>query len=136
MREKSFGLGIGLGVRERKEDGSGSRGFHDNLERWRKSLCTVFVDNVSYRISWRELKVCFDEFGIMVDVFIPNRTWNRHNNYGFVRFLHEHGMRKAIQYGEGIHLNGLRLKVKEAYRDRQRKRFLNGREHLPESGNL
>ncbi|KAK6255816.1 RNA recognition motif domain - like 10 [Theobroma cacao] len=122
MREKSFGLGIGLGVRERKEDGSGLRGFHDNLERWRKSLCTVFVDNVSYRISWRELKVCFDEFGIMVDVFIPNRTWNRHSNYGFVRFLHEHEMRKAIQYGEGIHLNGLKLKVKEAYRDRQRKK--------------
>ncbi|EOY32840.1 Uncharacterized protein TCM_040863 [Theobroma cacao] len=76
-------------------DGRGYRDHPGSLERRRRSLFTVFVDNISHRLSWREVKASFDEFEML----------------------------KAIRYRSGISLDGKRLKVKQA--DYPRGRLVN-----------
>ncbi|KAK6284683.1 hypothetical protein POUND7_003635 [Theobroma cacao] len=70
-------------------------------------------------VTWRELKACFDEFGVVVDAFIPQGKRNKATNFAFIRFQYESEIKKALKYGSKISIDGKRLMVKEADRERE-----------------
>ncbi|XVF78709.1 hypothetical protein PTKIN_Ptkin14bG0157400 [Pterospermum kingtungense] len=83
---------------------------------WRANLFTVFIGQLSIRVSKQELWEVFNRFGRVVDVFIPSgkkRVWSS-VSYAFVRYKTEREIRKAVQLGDGRLLDGRSIIVKKA----------------------
>ncbi|KAE8683964.1 hypothetical protein F3Y22_tig00111164pilonHSYRG00022 [Hibiscus syriacus] len=75
---------------------------------------TIFVDNLSKRISRGKLREIFHYYGQVVRIFIPKFTLKpRYTNstFAFVQFASEEGRRRAIQSVDGTWIDGKRVTV-------------------------
>ncbi|XVF28892.1 hypothetical protein REPUB_Repub15cG0072000 [Reevesia pubescens] len=61
----------------------------------------VFVENVPERVHWRWLKKVFQNFGRVVDVFIPRKHSGSGKKFAFVRFEREIDANRARRNLEG-----------------------------------
>ncbi|WRX32402.1 RNA recognition motif domain - like 10 [Theobroma cacao] len=85
-----------------------------HFDRLRKTIFTAFVDNVSLRVSWKDLKAFFNQFGVVVDIYLPRVSRNRITRYAFVRYRYRVELNRAIDMGQNRRLDGRTLSIKEA----------------------
>ncbi|WRX22825.1 RNA recognition motif domain - like 10, partial [Theobroma cacao] len=84
---------------------------------WRSKLFTIYVHNICNEALWEGIKRYFNEFGVVVDVFIGrNKRQNvsRNTKFAFVRFQYEEEMRVAIRKRNGRNMLGNIVYVQEA----------------------
>lgn len=103
-----------------------SRRVNNGGKYWRDNLHTVFISHLSKRVSWDSLKRIFDQYGKVLDVFIPNLNSGRFrfSAYAFVRYKFAHEMNRAIELGNNLRIDGLIIGVKKAifgWKDRSSK---------------
>ncbi|XP_028063234.1 serine/arginine-rich splicing factor 2-like [Camellia sinensis] len=81
----------------------------------RYGVYTIFVDNIPSSMSPKGLHTLFMKFGIVRDVFIPNKlrktTWSR---FGFVKYDCPVAAEITIQKVNGLWCDDKALKVKRA----------------------
>ncbi|KAL7261128.1 hypothetical protein ACSBR1_006719 [Camellia fascicularis] len=81
----------------------------------RARMITVFVDNLPESIDPKGLFTLFNKFGVVKDVFIPNKMRKTFNTrFGFVRYDYTVAAAVAIQKANGLWVDDRALKVKEA----------------------
>ncbi|XP_039031854.1 serine/arginine-rich splicing factor 8-like [Hibiscus syriacus] len=75
---------------------------------------TVFVDNLSKRVTRKTLKEIFHQQGSVVRVYIPNYSNKpnyRNYTFAFVQLANEDGLLKAIANINGIWIDGKKISV-------------------------
>ena len=92
---------------------------------WRSNLFTVFMDNLSNRVSKSALWEAFLEYGKVVDIYIPRHKNNspKANSFPFVKYKLEAELKKAIENGNNRRVNGRHISVKKAafeWKDRRK----------------
>ncbi|EOX92382.1 Uncharacterized protein TCM_001337 [Theobroma cacao] len=63
------------------------------------NLYSVFADNLSKKMSWLAIKEAFEEYGRVVDVFIPRESSQdrgRSVNYAFIRYREKQRMERPL----------------------------------------
>ncbi|XVF06595.1 hypothetical protein REPUB_Repub06bG0062500 [Reevesia pubescens] len=100
----------------------GSKKSLQNFD-WRSSLHSVFVENLSSRISRGALWEAFNTYGRVVDVFIPKSFPGRDRSFtfAFVRFKLESEAMKAIKEGNKRMMGGRIIGVSKAFRKRTKR---------------
>ncbi|KAE8717060.1 hypothetical protein F3Y22_tig00110065pilonHSYRG00307 [Hibiscus syriacus] len=99
----------GLPIEKRKEERDKLKGKIIFGEVWE-----VFVDNLSRRVSRRELRELFSSQGAVERVFIPKETRNpkyKFLTFAFVQFERESGLNQAIDMLNGSLIDGRRITV-------------------------
>jgi len=89
----------------------------------RRSIITskVFVGNMSYDTTSRDLETLFSEVGEVVEIFVPtDRSTGRPRGFAFVEFTEASSVATAIEKFDGHELQGRNLRVSEAA-ERQRR---------------
>ncbi|XVF07560.1 hypothetical protein REPUB_Repub06bG0149800 [Reevesia pubescens] len=84
---------------------------------WRSNLYTMFVENISCRISKSALCDSFSVYGRVVDVYILlfNKDGKvRPVTFAFVRFKYRFELDKTIREGNNRKMDGRFIRVKEA----------------------
>ncbi|EOY12746.1 Uncharacterized protein TCM_031281 [Theobroma cacao] len=82
---------------------------------WRSSLHSVYISNLSRRITKQGLKEVFDAYGKVRDVFISNRqSQAKVTTFAFVRYKELREMDRACTHGNGRRLDGHYIVVKKA----------------------
>ncbi|XP_039005774.1 U1 small nuclear ribonucleoprotein 70 kDa-like [Hibiscus syriacus] len=74
----------------------------------------AFVDNLSRRVSRRELRDIFSSHGTVERVFIPKETKNpkyKFSTFAFVQFERESSLKRAIEMLNGSLIDGRRISV-------------------------
>ncbi|OMO99203.1 hypothetical protein CCACVL1_03891, partial [Corchorus capsularis] len=90
------------------------RRFETESFRWRLSLQSVYVSNLSDGVSRKDLWECFNEFGVVDDVLVlPSRRPYAVRS-AFVRYRFEDKMRKALSRGNDRRLDGKSMLVRKA----------------------
>ncbi|XP_028095932.1 serine/arginine-rich splicing factor SC35-like [Camellia sinensis] len=80
----------------------------------RDSWIIVFVDNLPDSMDPKGLFSLFNNFGVVRDVFIPNKTRRiSSTRFGFVRYDCRVAANVAIQRANGLWVEDRALKVKE-----------------------
>jgi RNA recognition motif-containing protein len=75
----------------------------------------LYVGNLSYDISEKELKKAFGAHGSVVSArIITNKFNNRSKGYGFIEMANQGGADKAVKAMHGKELKGRKLVVNEA----------------------
>ncbi|KAE8664767.1 hypothetical protein F3Y22_tig00112738pilonHSYRG00325 [Hibiscus syriacus] len=86
-----------------------------------ENVWTAFVDNLSKRVSRRELRELFSSHGPVVRVFIPRETRNpkyKFSTFAVVHFGNEESLNRAIAKLNGSMIDGWRISVGTArYKD-------------------
>ncbi|OMO62830.1 reverse transcriptase [Corchorus capsularis] len=82
--------------------------------RWRLSLHLVFVGNISEGITRKDLWDKFNDFGIVVDVFMPPRRKGGSRSFAFIRYRFQDELIRAVQRGNGMKFGGMALVVPKA----------------------
>ncbi|KAL7264608.1 hypothetical protein ACSBR1_002547 [Camellia fascicularis] len=78
-------------------------------------LFTIFVDNLPWSMSPKELFSLFMKFGVVKDVFIPNKMRKlTKSRFGFARFNCPVATDVAIQKANGLWCDDKGLRVKKA----------------------
>ncbi|KAL7170394.1 hypothetical protein ACSBR2_035293 [Camellia fascicularis] len=81
----------------------------------RTRMITVFVDNLPEYIDPKGLFTLFNKFGVVNDVFIPNKRRKMLNTrFGFMRYNCTLAATVAIQKANELWVDDRALKVKEA----------------------
>ncbi|XVF88724.1 hypothetical protein PTKIN_Ptkin19aG0073700 [Pterospermum kingtungense] len=80
---------------------------------WRANLHTVWVNNLSRRVSKGSLWEAFNGYGRVVDVFI-NYHSRKPYTYAFVRYIYEEECRRAVQEGNRRRIDGRLISIKIA----------------------
>ncbi|XP_039007793.1 RNA-binding protein with serine-rich domain 1-like [Hibiscus syriacus] len=86
---------------------------------------TVFVDNLSKRVTRRELREIFDIYGRVLRVYIPSfmvKPNYKSSTFAFVQYAMEEGCRRAIQNVNGTLIDGKRVSVGVAKYQKERRR--------------
>lgn len=84
----------------------------------------VFVGNLSYDTSQRDLEALFSEVGNVVEVFLPaDRATGRPRGFAFVELSDESAAAEAIEKFDGHEMGGRALRVTEAEDRPQRSGF-------------
>lgn len=104
-RRRGGGRGRGRGGYSQGYGGGGDGGG--------ASGCALFVGNLSYDTSWRELKDHFRQCGDVDRVEVPEGPDGRKKGFGTVRFYKEADAQHAIQTLNGVELQGRELEVRE-----------------------
>ncbi|KAL7248378.1 hypothetical protein ACSBR2_003154 [Camellia fascicularis] len=92
----------------------------------RERLITAFVDNLSESIDPKGLFILFNKFGVVRDVFIPNKRRRiSSTRFGFVRYDYRVAANVAIQKANGLWVDDRALKVKEADFNSDQRRMVN-----------
>ncbi|KAL7197801.1 hypothetical protein ACSBR2_020342 [Camellia fascicularis] len=95
---------------------------HGGRDRW----ITVFVDNLPDSIDPKGLFNLFNNFGVVRDVFIPNKRRRiSSTRFGFVRYDCRVAANVAIQRANGLWVEDRALKVKEADFNSDQRRVVN-----------
>ncbi|KAE8698885.1 Phospholipid-transporting ATPase 3 [Hibiscus syriacus] len=109
-----------------KAQREGANGQFAVGEKW-----TIFVDNLSKRVTRGELREIFQHYDQVVRIFIPNFTQkSKYKNYtfAFVQFASEEGRRRAIQCVNGTWIDGKRVSVGlEKYQNNRNREVTEGR---------
>ncbi|KAE8716020.1 hypothetical protein F3Y22_tig00110156pilonHSYRG00217 [Hibiscus syriacus] len=107
-------------IRELSEKSSASN------EEW-----TVFIKNLSIRVSRRVLRDFFSPYGQILRIFIPRfleKSSYKSSTFAFVQFAEEGSRKKAIQFVDGKWLDGRRLFVGAAkYQNVKRRESVRGK---------
>jgi len=74
--------------------------------------CQLFVGNLSYDTSWKELKDHFRQCGDVDRVEVIEGPGGRKKGFGTVRFLNAKDAQNAISRLDGVELQGRELKVR------------------------
>ncbi|PCH57692.1 MAG: hypothetical protein COC15_00590 [Legionellales bacterium] len=75
------------------------------------SNVSLFVGNVDYKMSTKELQEIFSSYGKIDSVSIPvNRNTGRAKGYGFVTFVSSNDAKRALKV-DGHEVNGRTLQV-------------------------
>ncbi|KAE8693418.1 Polycomb group protein FERTILIZATION-INDEPENDENT ENDOSPERM [Hibiscus syriacus] len=88
---------------------------------------TVFVDNLSKRVTRRELREIFNIYGRVLRVFIPSfmvKPNYKSSTFAFVQYAMEEGCRRAIQNVNGTLIDGKRVSVGVAKYKKERRRAI------------
>ena len=81
----------------------------------------MFVGNVSYETTSREIEDLFTQAGEVVEVFLPaDRDTGRPRGFAFVEFANEQGVAEAIEKFDGHAMGGRNLRVNVAEERRPR----------------
>ncbi|EOY04253.1 Uncharacterized protein TCM_019509 [Theobroma cacao] len=72
------------------------------------------IGNLQQEVEWRKLKEIFDEFSVVVDIFLPCPKRNTTTRYAFVRYREERELTKVVFLGHGRMINGRRIRVSKA----------------------
>ncbi len=81
----------------------------------------VFVGNVSYETTQRELEELFAQAGSVVEVFMPaDRDTGRPRGFAFVEFSDQEGVAEAIEKFNNFEIGGRNLRVNVAEERRPR----------------
>ncbi|CAL5380719.1 unnamed protein product [Camellia sinensis] len=81
----------------------------------RIGVITVFVDNLPWSMNPKGLFLLFSKFGVVKDVFIPNKTRkSTRSRFGFVRYDCSVAAEVAIRKANGIWCDDKELHVKKA----------------------
>ncbi|GMP47690.1 hypothetical protein CsSME_00015322 [Camellia sinensis var. sinensis] len=92
----------------------------------RGRLITVFVDNLPESIDPRGLFMLFNKFGVVRDVFIPNKRRRIYSTrFGFMRYDCLVAANVAIQKANGLWVDDRAIKVKEADFNSDQRRLVN-----------
>ncbi|CAL5385927.1 unnamed protein product [Camellia sinensis] len=79
------------------------------------SVFTIFVDNIPISVNPKGLHNLFTKFGMVKDVFIPNKRRRITNTrFGFVRFDCRVAANVAVQKGNGLWVDDKAIVVKHA----------------------
>jgi len=120
-REQGGGRGGGRGGRGRGgfggrgrggRGGGGYRRFDDSQSGGDGAGCQLFVNNLSYDTSWRELKDHFRQCGDVERVEVIEGPGGRKKGFGTVKFFNETDAENAISRLDGSELQGRELKVR------------------------
>lgn len=75
----------------------------------------VFVGNLNYETTQKDLETLFSEVGEVVDVFLPiDRARGRPRGFAFVEFTEGSAVGDAIEKFDGYQLNDRSIRVNEA----------------------
>jgi len=75
----------------------------------------IFVGNLPFKLRGKELRELFDEFGEIEDsTVILDRNTRRSKGFGFVTFVNDDDITKAIEKMNGKEIEGRALTVNEA----------------------
>ncbi|KAL7214767.1 hypothetical protein ACSBR1_027034 [Camellia fascicularis] len=78
-------------------------------------LYTIFVDNIPLSMNPKGLYEMFKKFGVVRDVFIPNKTRKTtRSRFGFVRYDSSIATKVAVQKANGVWCDDKALRVKFA----------------------
>ncbi|MED6162141.1 hypothetical protein PIB30_067553 [Stylosanthes scabra] len=94
----------------------------ENFQRLERRSFTLFVDNISHRVSTQDLWEMFSNEGQVVDVFLSNKI--RINNafkFAFVRFAFKNHALRASRNLDGCVLEGVKLMFAESKYERERR---------------
>ncbi len=81
----------------------------------------IFVGNLNYDTSQRELEELFSQIGEIQDVFLPtDRDTGRPRGFAFVEFVDRGSVAEAIERFDGYELQGRNIRINEA-EERQRR---------------
>ncbi|XVE85981.1 hypothetical protein DITRI_Ditri17bG0135600 [Diplodiscus trichospermus] len=83
---------------------------------WKAQLFTIFVDKLSKRVSRRALWEAFNDYGRVMDIFIPVTAngGRKFTTFAFVRYKTEAKMWNAIKARNNRRIDGLNTIVKRA----------------------
>ncbi|XVF85982.1 hypothetical protein PTKIN_Ptkin17bG0160800 [Pterospermum kingtungense] len=81
---------------------------------WRANFHSVFINNLSKRVSKQSLWEAFNAYGRVADVYI-NFHSNKSYTFAFVRYKWEGESRKAIVEGDNRVIDGRMIRVKKAF---------------------
>jgi RNA recognition motif-containing protein len=87
----------------------------------------IYIGNLSFDTTVDGLRSAFEEFGEIVDCFMPQNFNGRPKGFGFVTFAHEDDARKAVDEMSGQDLDGRELNVNIAKAKRPRRDNFNDR---------
>ncbi|XVE91459.1 hypothetical protein REPUB_Repub01dG0011700 [Reevesia pubescens] len=93
------------------------RRLENNNFDWRTTLQSVFVKNLSRRVTKEALWEVFSLYGRVVDVHIPfsiRVDKDRNSLFAFVRYKRDFEAKKAIEEGNDRRINGRFIKVQKA----------------------
>ncbi|XP_039060644.1 RNA-binding motif protein, Y chromosome, family 1 member B-like [Hibiscus syriacus] len=113
-----------MSEREKNVERENLKGKSVPVECW-----SVFIDNLSKRVSHRTLRELFLVHGPVTRVFIPSQTRNpkyRFSTFAFVHFKREEDLKRAVEELNGIVIDGRKISVSPArFKDeRSRSRVL------------
>ncbi len=75
----------------------------------------IYVGNLAYKVSDKDLKEIFEEFGEVVSAkVITDRETGRSKGFGFVEMENESEAQQAIDELDGNEMNGRAIKVNKA----------------------
>lgn len=97
-------------VREDREQGGGGR--RGGGGGGGSAACQLFVNNLSYDTSWKELKDHFRQCGDVERVEVIEGPDGRKKGFGTVRFYKAKDATKAIETLNGVELQGRQLEVR------------------------
>ncbi|XVF77615.1 hypothetical protein PTKIN_Ptkin14bG0060200 [Pterospermum kingtungense] len=80
---------------------------------WRANLFTIFINNLSSRLSRRVIWEAFNLYGVMVDVFVKFQS-KKPFTFAFVRYKKESECVRAIAERDNCRIDGRFIKVKRA----------------------
>ncbi|XVE66604.1 hypothetical protein DITRI_Ditri08aG0091800 [Diplodiscus trichospermus] len=96
---------------------AGTSGFRKSYSHdWMDNVFTIFVDNLSRRVSNRALWEAFNDYGRVVDIFISHKDNGRRKpvTFAFVRYRHDFEMRRVIVAGNNRRIDKCHIIVKKA----------------------
>ncbi|XP_028127431.1 uncharacterized protein LOC114323935 [Camellia sinensis] len=100
-------------------------------------IYTMFVDNIPWSMSPKDLHYLFVKFGVVRDVFIPNKTRKTsRSRFGFVRYGCSIAVSVAIQKANGLWCDDKAIKVKAAEFERRAPAEIRGTAGLKRVKNL
>ncbi|KAE8725177.1 hypothetical protein F3Y22_tig00009009pilonHSYRG00196 [Hibiscus syriacus] len=119
MLKNLFSFSIAKSLFQLEELEMSEIGRERSAENSKKSIAsteewTVFIDNLSKRVSRRVLREFFSPYGQIVRIFIPRfleKSKYKSSTFAFVQFIDEESREKAIQSVNGRWFDGRRLSV-------------------------
>lgn len=105
-----------LGVKSRSpKGGKGGKGRKPGKVVRRGDGVEMYVGNLAYSVSRRDIEVAFGDSGQVVDVrIIRNKMNGKSKGYGFVEMADEKSAKAAVRNLNGKELKGRAVVVKEA----------------------
>lgn len=98
-------------VREDREQGGSGGGYRSNKSGKSKG-CQLFVQNLSYDTTWRDLKDHFRQCGDVEHVDVLEYPDGRKKGCGTVRFYQAEDAKEALETLDGVELMGRDLAIK------------------------
>lgn len=109
--------------RDRDSGRDGEKKGAPNVE----GLFTLKVDNISFRTTADIIRVEFERFGSLGDVYLPrNYSTNEPRGFAFVRFVNREDGEDALRSMDGKVVDGRELRIQEA----KERRPENPKEHM------